>query len=307
MPHSGAAQSGVSPSGAGRSRTSVRTLGALLAGVMVCGGTAACTATGGKSAARSGGSGTINATPVAAVQKAVNKGARLNSGSYRLSGKVPGQGTVEGKVSFSLRPRAMDMRMKASGGREEGEFSVRLVGGSLYLGGGKDAAAAMGGKRWIKFPMKHKDTGPAGGFGGMRRQADQDPAAQASLLPQSDDVKKVGEETVDGVRTTHYSGTVAVADLLTKRAARSALTAERRKKAVEQYRQLGVNELKLDMWVGPDDRMVKFRERARATQGPLDVTIRFFDINKPVRVQAPPASETMDLAQKLKEAGRRRA
>ncbi|MGG7569907.1 hypothetical protein [Streptomyces sirii] len=166
MPHSGAVQSGVSPSGAGRSRTSVRTLGALLAGVMVCGGTAACTASGGKSAARSGGSGTINATPVAAVQKAVNKGARLNSGSYRLSGRVPGQGTVEGKVSFSLRPRAMDMRMKASGGREEGEFSVRLVGGSLYLGGGKDAAAAMGGKRWIKFPMKHKDTGPAGGFGG---------------------------------------------------------------------------------------------------------------------------------------------
>ncbi|MFE0187771.1 hypothetical protein [Streptomyces sp. NPDC058989] len=283
-------------------------MGALLAGVMVCGGTAACTASGGKSAARSGGSQSINATPVAAVQKAVNKGAKLNSVSYRLSGKVPGQGTVEGKVSFSLRPRAMDMRMKASGGQEEGEFSVRLVGGSLYLGGGKDAAAAMDGKRWIKFPMKHKNAGGrAGGFGGMQRQADQDPTAQASLLPQSDEVKKVGEETVDGVRTTHYSGTVDVADLLTKRPAKSALAAERRKKVVEQYRQLGVSELKLDMWVGPDDRMVKFRERARATQGPLDVTIRFFDINKPVRVQAPPASETMDLEQKLKEAGRQRA
>lgn len=277
-------------------------MGALLVGAVVCGGTAACTASGGASADRARGSESINAMPVAAVQKAVNKGARLNSVSYRLSGKVPGQGTVEGKVSFSLRPRAIDMRMKASGGAQEGEFSVRLVGGSLYLGGGEKAAASMDGKRWLKFPMKLKDPDRAGGFGGMQRQADQDPAAKASLLPQSDDVKKIGEETVDGVRTTHYAGAVEVTDLLTRRTAKSPLQAERRKKAVEQYKQLGVSRLKLDMWVGPDDRMVKFRERAQATQGPLDLTIRFFDINKPITVQAPPASETMDLEQRLKEA-----
>ncbi|MGW1375474.1 hypothetical protein ACWD6P_14515 [Streptomyces sp. NPDC002446] len=294
MPHSGGA----------RSRTSSRVLGALLAGAVLCGGTAACSASGGKSADRSGSSENINAAPVAAVRKAVDKGARLNSVSYRLSGKVPGQGTVEGKVSFSLRPRAIDMRMKASGGAEEGEFSVRLVGGSLYLGGGKEAAAAMDGKRWLKLPMKRRNSDKAGGFGGMQRQANQDPAAQASLLPQSDDIKKIGEETVDGVRTTHYAGTVEVTDLLTRRPGKSALNAERRKNVVEQYKQLGVSSLKLDMWVGPDDRMVKFRERAQANRGPLDVTIRFFDVNKPVTVQAPPASETMDLEQKLKGAGK---
>lgn len=234
------------------------------------------------------------------MQKAVNKGARLNSVSYRLSGKIPGQGTVEGKVAFSLRPRAVDMRMAASGGKEEGEFSVRLVGGSLYLGGGERAAAAMGGKHWIKFPMKARGSGAAGGFGGMQQQADQDPAAQASLLPQSDKVKKIGEETVDGVRTTHYAGAVDVADLLKKRGSKGALAAERHKKAVDQYKQLGVSRLQLDMWVGPDDRIVKFRERAQAARGPLDVTIRFFDVNKPVRVQAPPALDTMDLEQRLK-------
>ncbi|MGW7487280.1 hypothetical protein [Streptomyces sp. NPDC054786] len=279
------------------SRTSFRVAGTLLTGAVLC-GTAACTASGGRTAA----SGSINATPVAAVQKAVNKGAKLNSVSYRLSGRIPGQGTVDGKVSFSIRPRAIDMRMKASGGKEEGEFSVRLVGDAVYLGGGGKAAAAMDGKHWIKFAMKGKG---AGGLGGMQRQADQDPAAQASLLPQSDDVKKVGEETVDGVRTTHYAGVVEVADLLNKRAAKGALDTERRKKVIEQYEQLGVSKLNLDMWVGPGDRTVKFRERAQAAQGPLDVTIRFFDVNKPVTVQAPPASDTVDLAQKLKEAGKR--
>lgn len=279
------------------SRSSSRVAAALLTGAVLC-GTAACTASGDRTAA----SGSINATPVAAVQKAVNKGAKLNSVSYRLSGKVPGQGTLDGKVSFSIRPRAIDMRMKASGGKEEGEFSVRLVGDAVYLGGGGKAAAAMDGKHWIKFAMKGKE---GGGLGGMQRQADQDPAAQASLLPQSDDVKKVGEETVDGVRTTHYAGVVEVADLLNKRAPKSALDTERRKKVIEQYKQLGVSKLNLDMWVGPGDRTVKFRERARTAQGPLDLTIRFFDVNKPVRVQAPPASDTVDLAQKLEEAGKR--
>ncbi|MEW1748579.1 hypothetical protein [Streptomyces angustmyceticus] len=279
------------------SRFSSRVAATLLTGAVLC-GTAACTASGGRTAA----SGNLRATPVAAVQKAVNKGAKLKSVSYQLSGKVPGQGTIDGKVAFSVSPRAIDMRMKASGGKEEGEFSVRLVGDAVYLGGGGKAAAEMDGKHWIKFAMKGKE---AAGLAGMQRQADQDPAAQASLLPQSDDVKKVGEETVDGVRTTHYAGVVEVADLLDKRAPKSALDTERRKKVLEQYQQLGVSKLHLDMWVGPGDRTVKFRERAQAAQGPLDLTIRFFDVNKPVRVQAPPASDTVDLEQKLKEAGKR--
>ncbi|SED53336.1 hypothetical protein SAMN05428954_0478 [Streptomyces sp. 2112.3] len=279
------------------SRIPSRVAGALLTGAVLC-GTAACTTSGDHTAT----SGNINAAPVAAVQKAVDKGAKLNSVSYQLSGRVPGQGTVDGKVSFSMRPRAIDMRMKASGGKEEGEFSVRLVGDAVYLGGDGKATAALGGKHWIKFAMKDKG---ADALGGMQQQADQDPAAQASLLTQSDDVKKVGEETVDGVRTSHYAGVVEVADLLNERGAKSALDAERRKKVIEQYQQLGVSKLTLDIWIGPGDRTVKFRERAQAAQGPLDVSIRFFDVNKPVRVQVPPASDTVDLEQKLKEAGKR--
>ncbi|MEI5132056.1 hypothetical protein RB199_07565 [Streptomyces libani] len=126
-----------------------------------------------------------------------------------------------------------------------------------------------------------------------------------SLLAESDDVKKVGEETVDGVRTTHYAGAVDVAEPAKERAEKSPLDAGRRTKVVEQYQQLGVSELHLDLWVGPGDRTVKVRERARAAQGPLDVTIRFFDADKPVTVQVPPASDTMDLAQKLREASKR--
>ncbi|MEU9116477.1 hypothetical protein AB0D04_33200 [Streptomyces sp. NPDC048483] len=278
-------------------------MGALLAGVMLC-GTAACSSSDGASRDRSAKQPeTFHAAPVAAVRKAVDKGARLNSVSYRINGKVAGQGTVEGKVSFSVRPRAIDMRMKASGGAQEGEFSVRLIGGTVYVGGGERAAAALQGKHWLKLPMKGKGAGGPGGFGGMRQQADQDPTAQASLLTQSGDVKKVGKETVDGVQTTHYAGTVSVEKLLKRPGAKGVPAAKRRERAVERFRQLGVKALKLDLWVGPDDRTVKLRERAQTGQGPLDLSIHFFDINKPVTVQAPPASDTVDLAQKFKGRG----
>ncbi|MFI5523503.1 hypothetical protein [Streptomyces platensis] len=283
-----------------RSRTASRVAGALLTAA-VLGGTAACTA-GGPAGDRSGASGRPDATTVAAVQRATAKSAGLNSLSYRASGKVPGQGSVKGKASFSLRPRGVEMRMTASGGVREGEFSVRLVGDAVYIGGGGQAAAVLGGKHWLKLALT--DQG-AGGFGGIQRQADQDPAAQASLLPGSDDVRKAGEEIVDGVRTTHYAGVVDVAEAAKKSAGKRPPAAERRRKVIEQYKELGVSELKLDLWVGPGDRTVKFRQRARASQGPLDMSIWFLDANKPVTVQAPPASDTVDPEEKLKEAGRR--
>ncbi|MCF3142812.1 hypothetical protein [Streptomyces platensis] len=287
-----------------RSRTASRVVGVLLTGA-VLGGTAACTAdgaAGGAARDRPGAAARPDAATVAAVQRAVTKGAGLNSLSYRVSGRVPGQGTVKGKASFSLRPRVVEMRMTASGGLQEGVFSVRLVGDAVYVGGGGQAAAVLGGKHWLKLVMTGQG---AGGFGGIQRQADQDPAAQASLLPGSDDVRKVGEETVDGVRTTHYAGVVDVAEAAKKPAAKGPSAAERRTKVIEQYQELGVSKLKLDLWKGPGDRTVKFRQRARATQGQLDISIRFFDVNKPVTVQAPPASDTVDPAGKLTGASRR--
>ncbi|MFF3541340.1 hypothetical protein ACFYXD_05705 [Streptomyces platensis] len=96
-----------------RSRTAPRVVGALLTGA-VLGGTAACTA-GGAAGGRAGASGRSDAATVAAVQRAVSKGTGLNSLSYHVSGKVPGQGSVKGKASFSLRPRVVEMRMTASG------------------------------------------------------------------------------------------------------------------------------------------------------------------------------------------------
>lgn len=69
----------------------------------------------------------------------------------------------------------------------------------------------MGGKHWIKFDMsalgadKQLNADQPGGGA-----ADRNPATESTFLTGSKDVKKVGTETVDGVRTTHYKGKVTL-------------------------------------------------------------------------------------------------
>ncbi|MGW3494157.1 hypothetical protein [Streptomyces sp. NPDC001020] len=43
--------------------------------------------------------------------------------------------------------------------------------------------------------------------------------------------------------------------------------------------------------------------RSDADKGRLDTTITFLDISKPVTVTAPPADDTVDLAEMMKDAG----
>ncbi|MGY4276602.1 hypothetical protein ACVILE_002782 [Streptomyces sp. M18.1] len=55
----------------------------------------------------------------------------------------------------------------------------------------------------------------------------------------------------------------------------------------------------MDMWVDGDDRTKQFRMRGDAKKGPLDMTITFLGVNEPVKVTAPPAKDTMDLAEMM--------
>jgi len=161
----------------------------------------------------------------------------------------------------------------------------------------------MDGKSWIKLDMS-----ALGGGKGLNAdqlgagQAEQNPAANSTFLTGSKNVKKVGTETVGGVQTTHYEGKVTVADLKASLKDKNKTVREQREKALEQYEKLGVDAFTMDMWIDGDDHTKQFRMRGEADKGPLDLTITFLDINKPVTVTAPPAKDTADLAEMMKGA-----
>ncbi|MET7701912.1 MULTISPECIES: LolA-like protein [unclassified Streptomyces] len=284
-----------------------RATGAALAALLLAGGTAACTSSSDGDTKAKGGAKdeSPRMEPAAAVAKAAKNTKDITSLHYRLVGTVPEQGRVKAEASMRMKPTvAMSMKMSALDQGADGTAEIRLVNKAMYIGGGAAAAKQMQGKHWIKLDMSALGKDAMGGesLGAGAGQADQNPAQESTFLTGAKDVKKVGTETVDGVKTTRYTGTVTLADLRASLKDEDKATREKREKSLDQYTKMGVEKLTMDMWVDGDDHTKQFSMKGAADKGTLDMTFTFLDYNKPVTVKAPAASDTMDLAQMMKDA-----
>ncbi|MDG9691153.1 DUF1396 domain-containing protein [Streptomyces sp. DH17] len=278
-------------------KTSVRMpVGAGLAALLLAAGAVGCSK--GDDAAES-----PEMTPAAAVAKAAKNTEEIDSLRYRMTGQAPEEGRVEAEAQMQIKPTlAMSMKMTALDQGADAKAEIRIVDKAMYLGGGAAAAKEMDGKSWIKFDLAamgaDKELNQLGGAS----QADKNPATESTFLTGAKDVEKVGTETVEGVETTHYKGTVTLADLEKSLEGEDKATQEKRQKSLEQYEKMGVDKLTMDMWIDGDDQTKQFRMRGDADKGPLDMTITFLGINEPVKVAAPPAKDTVDLAEMMQEA-----
>ncbi|MFJ8143644.1 DUF1396 domain-containing protein [Streptomyces sp. NPDC096048] len=241
-------------------------------------------------------------TPAAAVAKAAKNTEEIDSLRYRMTGRTPEEGRIKAEAEMRIKPTlAMSMKMTALDQGADAKGEIRLVDKAMYIGGGAEAAKELDGKSWIKFDLAalgaDKELNQLGGAS----QADKNPATESTFLTGAKDVEKVGTETVDGVKTTHYKGTVTLADLEKSIGDEDAATREKRRKSLEQYEKMGLDKLTMDMWVDGDDQTKQFRMRGDADKGPLDMTITFLGFNEPVKVTAPPAKDTVDLAEMMRE------
>ncbi|WP_405556029.1 DUF1396 domain-containing protein [Streptomyces canus] len=269
-----------------------RTIGAGLAAVGLAAGAVSCS---------NGGEESPEMTPAAAVAKAAKNTDAIKSFRYRMKGQLPEQGRVEAEASMRTKPDvAMTMKMTAPDQGTQGSVEVRLVDKAMYIGGNAEMAKEMDGKSWIKFDLSALGDKALGGAAPGAGQADQNPAAESTFLTGAKDVKKVGTETVDGVKTTHYSGTVTLDDIKASFKDKDKATREMREKSLQQYEKLGLDKFAMDTWIDGENHTKQFRMNGDATKGPLDMTITFLDYNKPVTVTAPPAKDTADLAEMMK-------
>ncbi|MEW1867858.1 hypothetical protein AB0420_06650 [Streptomyces caelestis] len=277
--------------------------GAVSAVVLFAGGAVACGGDGGSDPARGEPSGV---TPATAVAKAAAHSADIVSLHYRITGTVPEEGRLEADAFMRTDPPAMSMELSTAGRSGNGRLPVRFVDGVMYVGG------AAKGRSWFRA-----DPAAWGGltvdndsYGVLPRQLEGSPVVQSTLLTGSEDVRRVGTETVDGARTTHYRGTVTFDGLRAARdAAPDEATRERRVESLDQFMGLRVSDtLTMDLWVDGDGRAKRFRWQARTDGarggtggGPLDLTVTFLDVDRPVTIEAPPAEDTAALVEDARE------
>jgi hypothetical protein len=206
---------------------------------------------------------------------------RMSLDMSSLAGLIPGTGSS-----------AADYR---------GEEVADFAGGKavVYMNMPFMTKLAAQGKPWVKIDLAKSARG-AGLDVSQFTQISSDPSQLLDYLrATSGEVKNLGTETIDGVRTTHYRATVDLEKYpeLVPPAQRAQARA-----AVAALRKVTKVRLQpVDVWIG-DDKLVRklhesFTETIQAQEMTVATTTTFHDFNVPVRITIPRDSQTADLSQ----------
>jgi hypothetical protein len=162
----------------------------------------------------------------------------------------------------------------------------------MYMNFPPLASKLPGGKSWIRLDLEQTGKSLGVDFNQLMSQSSQNPAQTLDMLRANGQVDKVGPDTVNGVATTEYKGTIDLAK-----------AAELHGGAVQQLVQRLIaqgapSDIPFEAWIG-DDGLVR---RVRMTQDiqtggkslSAVVTIDMSDFGTDVSVSAPPADEVFD-------------
>ncbi|MEW2283565.1 hypothetical protein [Streptomyces sp. NPDC047841] len=280
---------------------------AALTGVAACGSSDSGKDGGEKAAGKTA----THVSPIAALRSAEKSTDKADSAKVRsttsigdlmsmtANGALTWGDGLKGNLTITYTGGQMAELMKKAGTQS---MEARYLPDAYYAHMSDTyAQQAGGGKHWIKY--SYDDLAKLGGASGsyMKDQIQNaTPNQSVKMLLASGDVKKVGEETVSGVHTTHYSGTLNVADLAGKT---SNLSAEQLSALKKQLSQAGVTTDKVDIWINDQDLLVKKTEKADTANGAMTNTSFYTDYGVKVTAEAPPAGDTKDFADMMKSGG----
>jgi len=274
-----------------------------LAAVAVAGTAAALLAAGCSSGGPSGqGSAGSVISPAQAITLASQQAKHATSFSSSMSIKMSGMasGAMAGTMEMRTRPLLFDAdfsTMNMSGQALPGGIEEILTGHTLYLK--MPALAQQLGKPWVKFSFAELQNGTGISLTQIIQQAQQNnPLVQMQMLAGAKNVRIVGHQVLDGVWTTHYTGTYTVAAALARLP--SSLRATERK----GLQTLGITSVQFSVWIDGQHQARKIVAYETGTSEHATVTLTVTGINQPITVTLPSASQVATIpASALKGGG----
>ncbi|WP_328296676.1 hypothetical protein OG389_01915 [Streptomyces sp. NBC_00435] len=264
----------------------------IAAALIVTAGLSGCTS--GASVGGSVGKQAVDSaeTLVAALTKASDEASKAGSADIRMSVTMPGTGGVptqlNGVYSWG-NGLAMEGEMSAKDLQMEdlvadGTITYRLVDGAYYYGIDPAPSGPFAGKSWLKVEASAV-LGEKGAAG--MKAGNNDPTAGLKSLKWASNVAKVGTEDVNGRSAVHYRATVPLDKLGDAKSVFGAIGGS------------GATELVSDIWV--DDKGMP--ARLNQTYGDVGVNVDFVSFGVAKQIAAPPASETADITELIKNGG----
>ncbi|WP_225835516.1 hypothetical protein [Streptomyces sp. NK08204] len=279
---------------------------AALAGVAACG-----SSDSGKGGDKAAGGNPIHVNPIAALRSAEQSTQNADSAKVRATMSVGTAMSMDATGAFAWGHGLQgDLTITYTGGkmadamRKAGSTSVeaRYLSDAYYAKMSDKFAQQTGGKHWLRYG--YDDMAKLGGGSGAYlkdQMQNTTPNQSVKMLLASGDVKKAGEETVSGQHTTHYAGTVNVADLADR--TNHNLTASQLADLKKQLTKAGITTEHVDLWISDQNLLVKKVEKADMANGPMVSTAYYSDYGVKVTAAAPPTADTVDFADMMKSAG----
>jgi hypothetical protein len=222
---------------------------------------------------------------------------KIGAASSEMTGEMDWRDGMRANMTITQRGGAVENSPLAGK-----PMQARYTPDAMFVNLGDEFAAApgSGGAHWMQYDYATlaEKAGPSGAFLKDQMQ-NTDPARSVQLLIASGKVNKVGEESVRGTGATRYTGTVDVSELA--RMQSKDLSEKDLKGLQDQLEAAGMETETIDLWVDGDNLLVKKRERASSDQGAYDSTVFYSGYGVDVTVEEPPASDTMNFEDALKQ------
>jgi hypothetical protein len=219
---------------------------------------------------------------------------------------LPGEPTVSTTASGVIDSKGkrghikLDLSNVPGFGKQAGgnlSQDVIFEGFTVYMRSPAFARLLPDGKRWLKFDL-NKATKATGIDLEALSSGSQDPAQGLQYLrAASGDVKRVGEEDVRGVKTTHYKATVDLRRYPDTAPARNR--AAIRRSIGQMIKLSGTSKLPMEVWIDKDDVVRRLKQTIRTEISPsarttMVQTVDLYDFGTPVDVDVPSDDETQD-------------
>lgn len=246
-----------------------------------------------------------DASPAELVRVASEKSIEAGSSRLALQVSTSTEGMnvdIGGEGLVDYEAGTMELSLSVPG--TDSELMMRLVSDALFMSGFPGAPA----EQWVRLDAA--DMGAESGLGQL--ESFTDPTATFDQLQAvADDVKEVGEEDVRGTKTTHYEGSIVLADVLEQAPADQR---EAMEKQLQPLIDSGVETLPFDAYLDDEGRLRRMVQTvtldpAALTGGdaaapeasappatPVEVvtTVDVFDFGVEVDIQEPPAEQVVD-------------
>jgi hypothetical protein len=204
-----------------------------------------------------------------------------------MSVQIGSLGNASGTVQMQLKPDfLLSENLKAAISGQSAGVSAILTSTALYLSIPGLSQSAV---PWTVIPFSDLSGSAGSALSRAIQEAESgNPLSQTQILATSKNVRVVGTQVINGVKTTEYSGTVSPA------AALSALSPSLSQQLAPELKLIS-GDISWTAWLDSQHMLRKVTENETVDGQQASVTVTITSVNQPVTITVPPASQVSTL------------